>query len=297
MEKLSLQEKIQHSSGKKPFSYYKCRIPDYFPNVPLHWHKEIEINYVISGTAEFVCGDDKFITSEGDIVLVMSDMVHSVYPHNNSEQFYDTIVFSPDMIGASVNDRSSNEYVKPFSEGMAYVKPLITRKHVYYEELKTTVENIFSCAKGNTSSLDILLKSELMKFFWILLENHDIDKKECAEGKNEFLKTIIEYMNKNYDENITISDLACEVCMSKSYFMQKFRDSAGMGAIEYLSQLRVRKACEILRDSDISSGDTAFMCGFRNISNFNRQFRKIVGMTPKEYRRKNNIKFSSDYRL
>lgn len=287
MEKLSLLEKIQHSSKTMPFSYYKCRIPDYFPNVPLHWHKEIEINYIILGSVEFICGDDKFVATEGDIVLVMPDMLHSVFPNENSSTFYDTIVFSADMLGLSENDRSSTQFIKPISEGCAEIYPLIKKDHIYYDELKTTVENIFSSAKGNSPALDILMKSELLRFFWILIENKDIKTNDSQAEKNGFLKPVIEYMNENFSENITVSDLAVKACMSKSYFMQRFKDSAGMGAIEYLSQLRIKKACEILKDSDMSSCDTAFMCGFRNLSNFNRQFRKIVGMTPKEYRIKN----------
>ena len=68
--------------------------------------------------------------------------------------------------------------------------------------------------------------------------------------------------------------------------MQKFREMAGMGAAEYLNRLRIQKACEeILSGSSISGA--AFDCGFRNLSNFNRQFRMMVGCTPREYRGRN----------
>ena len=87
-------------------------------------------------------------------------------------------------------------------------------------------------------------------------------------------------------ENITIADLAGQVNLSQSYFMQKFREMAGMGAAEYLNRLRIQKACEeILSGSSISGA--AFDCGFRNLSNFNRQFRMMVGCTPREYRGRN----------
>lgn len=91
-------------------------------------------------------------------------------------------------------------------------------------------------------------------------------------------------MNENFSENITVDMLAETVHLSKSYFMRRFREAAGVGAIEYLSQLRIKKACEILSETDKTAAETAFECGFRNLSNFNRQFKSIVGCTPKEYR-------------
>ena len=173
-------------------------------------------------------------------------------------------------------------YTSPSCSSCRKVKQWFDEQKIDYVE-----KNIFVATLKEAELKDILMKSELLRFFWILIENKDIKTKDFQAEKNGFLKPVIEYMNENFSENITVSDLAVKACMSKSYFMQRFKDSAGMGAIEYLSQLRIKKACEILKDSDMSSCDTAFMCGFRNLSNFNRQFRKIVGMTPKEYRIKN----------
>ena len=58
------KENRDHSSELIPFSYYKSQIPDYFPNVPLHWHKEFELNYILSGQGEFIIGDEKLQKKE-----------------------------------------------------------------------------------------------------------------------------------------------------------------------------------------------------------------------------------------
>lgn len=285
MRNLSLEEKRRHSSQLVPFSYYKCLIPDYFPNVPLHCHSETEINYIISGGSEIVCGDRRYITKKGDIVIIPPDKLHAIYPVADQKQFYDTIVFSMDMLGSSENDRSCAEFIRPLLNGSMDITPVITSDHSYYSELKTAVENIFSCAKGNSSSLDILMKSELFRLFWLLVESGDIfEVKGDNAKKSELLRPAIEYMNENYQDNITITVLAEQVCMSKSYFMRRFREITGTGAIEYLSQLRIKKACELMVSTDISVSDAAFESGYRNLSNFNRQFRQLVGCSPREYK-------------
>lgn len=280
------EEKKKHSSQLVPFSYYKCLIPDYFANVPLHWHSEFEINLINYGCAEFICGDSKFVSSEGDIIILPPNMLHAIYPHNNFKQLYDTIVFSTEMLGISGNDRCAAECIKPLVSSAAKINVRITREHIYYDELKIAAENIFSCANGNTPHLDMLMKSELLRFFWLLMESGDICRTyEKKVSKSEIICPAIEYINENFAESISVEELAEISHISKSYFMRRFREAAGIGAIEYLSQIRIKKVCEILSETDKTTSEIAFECGFRNLSNFNRQFRNIVGCTPKEYRK------------
>lgn len=291
MDRNTSEEKRRHSSQLVPFSYYKCLIPAYFSSVPLHWHSEFEINYILKGCGEFICGDDKFISGEGDIIIFPPNMLHAIYPYGDNEQLYDTLVFSPEILGASVNDRCAAECIRPMVNGSLAVNVRITKEHQYYDELKTTIENIFSCAKGNTAQLDMLLKSELLRLFWLLENGGDIcftERNECS--RSEMLRPALEYIGENFRDNITIEQLAETVHLSKSYFMSLFRQAAGVGAIEYLTQVRIKNACVLLKDTYKTVAETAFECGFRNLSNFNRQFRKIVGCTPNEYRKINNIK-------
>lgn len=283
---MASEEKKQHSSQLVPFSYYKSLIPDYFANVPLHWHGEFEINFVIEGCAEFICGDNKFVSSEGDIIIIPPNMLHAVYPHQNSRQLYDTIVFSHEMLGTAENDRCAAKCLKPLACGNFELNSLITKEHIRYDEIRAAVETIFSCAKGNTPLLDMLMKSELLRLFWLLETNGDISlNSQGTSQRIEVIRPAIAYMNENFSENIKIEQLAEIVCLSKSYFMRRFQAAAGVGAIEYLSQLRIKKACEFLSQTDKPITETAFVCGFRNVSNFNRLFLKMVGCTPREYRR------------
>lgn len=73
------KEKRIHSSGIKPFSYYKCVIPDHFYCVPMHWHSEFEINFIREGSAEFICGDEKFTSAKSDTpqldMLMRSELI------------------------------------------------------------------------------------------------------------------------------------------------------------------------------------------------------------------------------
>lgn len=282
---MTSEEKKKHSSRLVPFSYYKCLIPDYFAGVPLHWHSEFEVHLIISGRSQFICGDSRFISEEGDIIIIPPNMLHAIYPLEEEQQRYDTIVFSPKMLGIS-EDRCTSECIRPLINGRSRINSRITRNHIYYSELEISVRNIFACARGNSPELDMLIKSELLRLFWLLRDSGDISPPgEGKESRSELLRPAIEYMNENFSEDITVEMLADRVHLSKSYFMKRFREAAGVGAIEYLTQLRIKRACDILSGTDMTSAETAFECGFRNLSNFNRQFKKSVGCTPLEYRK------------
>ena len=201
---MALKEKRQHSSELVPFSYYKCLIPDFFSCVPLHWHGEFEINYILEGSAEFLCGEERFTSEKGDIIIIPPNMLHAIYTLENCVQRYDTIVFSADMLGASANDRCTAELIQPLVNNHSGINMHITVNHPYYNEIKTTAENIFSCAKGNSCQLDMLLKSELLRLFWLLENNGDIYRK--SDSNSDFIGAIrpaVEYINDNFNVDIT----------------------------------------------------------------------------------------------
>ncbi len=282
----SSKEKRQHGSVRIPYGYYESRIPEFFPMVPLHWHNEFEINYVISGKSEFVYGNERFVTDTGDIVILPPNMLHAVYPHGDAGQIYDTLVFRGEMFGVNKEERGWVSHIEPIINGNRGITAPITAKHRFYGEIRKSVEHIFRCSKKNESIADLYLKSELLHLICLLEEGDCIKTVKNREDKSmESIRSVLVYINRNYRENISVEQLADMVHLSKSYFMYLFKQVSGVSAIGYIIQLRIREACELLRNSDDTSAEIAFACGFQNLSNFNRQFKSCVGYTPGQYRR------------
>lgn len=288
MEKSSAEEKRRHGSLLVPYSYYPCSIPEYFANVPLHWHSEFEINYILKGCAEFICGEEHFRSKEGDIIILPPNTLHAIYPCGELEQHYDTIVFRSEMLGAEEEDRCTAECIRPIVNGSQGITARISKTDRGYADFENCVKNIFLCAKENTPQSDLLLKSELLRLFWLLDRNACLyPKSKEKTNREELIRPVIEYINGHFREKISIEQLSELAHLSKSYFMNCFRQAAGVGAMEYILQLRIKAVCERLADTDETVADTAFQCGFENLSNFNRQFRKRAGCTPAEYRKLN----------
>lgn len=285
MGSISSKEKKQHGSIRIPYGYYESRIPEFFPLVPLHWHNEFEINYVISGKSEFVYGSERFVTDTGDIIILPPNMLHAIYPHGDAGQIYDTLVFHGEMLGVNTEERSWVSHIEPIINGNRGIMTPITEKHSFYGEIRKSVEHIFRCAKRNESIADLYMKSELLRLICLLEEGGCIKTVKNREDKSmDSIRSVLVFINRNYRENISVEQLAGMVHLSKSYFMSLFKQVVGVSAIGYIIQLRIREACERLRNSGDTSVEIAFTCGFQNLSNFNRQFKKCVGCTPGQYR-------------
>ncbi len=282
------QERRQHSTTLVPYSQYECRLPEWFANVPMHWHGEFELIHILQGRGEFICGSKKQEAGEGEFLLIPPNMLHAAYPCKGQDLIYNALVFSPAMLGAGSGDRCTNECIRPILNGRLGSHVYIRRQAADYEKIRKVVERIFFCVQRNCARTDLLMKSELMRLIWLLEESGGIVFVRKREGKEEeVIRPAIEYMAQRFKEDITVEQLADLVHLSKSHFMRCFRQAVGIGAIEHLSQLRIHAACEALSDSADQISDIAFACGYSNLSNFNRQFLKKVGCSPREYRKRN----------
>lgn len=279
------EEKRRHSTPLIPYSHYQCHLPDAFMNVPMHWHSEFELGYILQGKGEFICQDKRFLAEKGDILLLPPNMLHAAYPCEESSLIYHALVFHPYLLGANSNDRCTTECIRPVINGNIEIHIPIGPDFKDYPRLKSSVEEIFSCAFQNNPSPDLLLKSELLRLFWLLLKDSTfIRRKSQGLSHSEMIRPALFYMMENFRENITVEELADLVHLSKSYFMGCFKKAVGVGAMEHLAQLRINAACEALSATDTPVADIAFACGYSNLSNFNRQFKKLAGCSPREYR-------------
>lgn len=140
----------------------------------------------------------------------------------------------------------------------------------------------------NLATSNLLLKSELLRLFYLLASTPGLCTEHTVSTESrmtETLRPVLTYIQKHHSESVTIEQLAKIAHMSSSYFMSCFKQNFGLGAIEYLNQVRIRSACDLLRNTDRSISDIAFDTGFHNLSNFNRQFRTKVGCSPQTYRK------------
>ena len=281
------KEQRQHSSSLVPYSIYDCHIPDLFPNVPMHWHNEFEIDYVVLGKGEFICGDERFPVNPGDIVMISPNMLHAAYPSSNINLHYIAFVFHASMLGLESNDRSSTQCIRPLITGQLRVNMKYDLSHPDYSVIRSLTETLISCANKSNPYDDLLLKSNLLQLFWYFeKKGNQSSSRDGDISYSSLIRPALEYMTYYYMDSITINELAARCAISSSHFMNSFKKAVGCSAIEFLTHLRIKAACTALTETEDDISTISYNCGFNNLSNFNKQFKQLTGCSPREYRKR-----------
>ena len=102
----------------------------------------------------------------------------------------------------------------------------------------------------------------------------------------ESIKTVLTYISDNYQNKIYISDLARQVNLNEQYFCRLFKKAIGRPPIAYINEYRIKQSMRLLENTDIAVTDVCLECGFNHLGNFMKEFRKLTGTTPLQYRKK-----------
>jgi len=113
-------------------------------------------------------------------------------------------------------------------------------------------------------------------------------KQTFDEKGNKRMTDVYSYIRENFGKPVSLKEISKVAKMSPYAFSRFFKKSCGSGFVEYLNQVRTNKACYLLRETEYQVHDIANECGFMSISNFNKQFRKTVGISPRDYRAQYN---------
>jgi len=127
-------------------------------------------------------------------------------------------------------------------------------------------------------------KETLTDFLFHLADQLNTAVREQQE-KNEIVENVVRYIRKHYREDLTLTGLANEFFLAPTYLARKFRMKKGTSVIQFLEDCRIRKAAELLKESELSITEIAGRVGYADANYFSRAFKKIHGKTPKEYRR------------
>lgn len=242
-----------------------------------HWHKDVEIIFVINGTVRFYIEDKDYILEKGDIILVNSYAVHAFQKMQGSNMFiflqfdpgiYESIFSRSAKVSFHCNSKNANE-----------------TQQKAYNQLKKKLAEIGSEIYLKRDGFQFYIKSCLFRIVGQLFRDFKYDISNHEEQKIQLydldrLKHIIEYVNNCYFENLSLDSMAKHENMSVSYFNHYFKNRTGISFYRYLNLVRIEKAKELLRKTNYTNDRIAAECGFKNTNSMYRLFRNILGITP-----------------
>ncbi|TRX47325.1 AraC family transcriptional regulator [Fulvivirga sp. M361] len=269
--------------------YYEA---PHFPN-PLHYHKELELAYIIEGYGTRYVGSSIKSYKKGDMVLVGEELTHvwmsdDVFYEEDCKLLTKAIVvkFYPDFAGEDflrIPDAYPINKVLEEASGGLRIKGDTNRviSTILYKMLdQTSLEQIASLIQ----ILSLISKSEDI----YILSDFDLHKSSNPKEKDRMNK-VIQHTMLNFKENISLTEIAEVANLSKSAFCRYFKNTVKKSYNEFLYDIRVEFAGKMLLESDLGITQICYESGFNNPSAFSQIFKRVKGISPNQYRKTNAI--------
>lgn len=252
---------------------------------PIHRHDELELNFVANcAGARHVVGDSMEVLGSYDLVLVGGGLEHAWEQYNcpRQEMREITVQFSPSLFSEELMQKNQmgtlRDLLSRAAKGIAFDMAVILRVYGMLDEL----------TRSQPGFLRWLKLLEILYHLSTAPECHTLASSSFANAElshnSRRIRKVEEAINRDYAGQIYLKDLAELAGMTPTAFSRFFKTRTGTTLSEYITNIRIGHAARKLVDTTMTIAEICYECGFNNISNFNRLFKKKKGCSPKTFR-------------
>lgn len=280
-----LQEQISHTTDSAPYSVHYTRVPaDTVPALYLHWHNEMEYLYLEEGDLLFQIENRSFPLHAKEGIFIPPGLLHSAKNTGNSPISFYALVFSSNFLLSSFDTYSYNTYILPVMHNNLRFAIVLRESAPWQKDILDFLHNIFFTRNGN----ELYIRGFALLIWDTLYRNHiiKIGVQKSLQTLSVQLSPAITYIQKHYQQTVTLEELASTVHLSEGQFCRVFKHLTGMTPFHYLIRYRILQSCNALSNTNKKITDIATLHGFNNISYYNRAFMQLMNMTPSQYRKR-----------
>lgn len=290
-ERIVIRSETDKHALFKVFKAYYLKTASEVQPYSEHHHSEFEISIIQSGSGIYNCAGVDYEFHAGDVFMHCGNDIHRFKRIDRQECLSLLVIqFEPRFIWARA-ERSDLKYVVIFRGGnnigrhisgdSPHAKAICGLMNAAFEECQSKRPAYEMFVKANL----LLILAYLARHFYDDLSIPKFQVKLENMENLEKLEHSMNYILGHLEEELTLDQLAREAGMSRSYYSAMFKTFNGVTVWNYITNQRIDKARYLLEDTNQSIIEISGNCGFSNISNFNRAFKKITGKTPREYRK------------
>ncbi|WP_338552257.1 AraC family transcriptional regulator [Paenibacillus sp. KS-LC4] len=249
-----------------------------------HYHKQLELIYIINGSLKIDIEDDSLDLESGDIVVLGSSQLHR--DRNVGKLDYIVLQFNLE----DFFDNSTIPYIRYFSETE---NPLSRANYIFREnqairqQASQAITELLHEATRKETGYEIAVSIQIKQLLLLMLRG---DSQRILARQDDFdhirLKPVLDYVENNLSERIQVEDMCRIVNMSYYYFVKFFKKTIGLSFTEYVNYRKIKWAERILLTKDLSIADVGERIGMPNMAHFYKTFKKYNDCSPKQFQRK-----------
>ena len=251
-------------------------------NYPTHWHNSIEIIYVLKGSLQIKIDTDSFTLNEREVEIINSDESHEIQSLEDNK----VLIFNIDPF-------FFEKYYKDINNIFFYTNSNDDEDQngSEYEELKTLLSQILCEYVQKLEDYDEEIEELLITLLYHLVNNFHYltyEKEELKEKTDQLARyhRISKYIYNNYNNNITLQEIAKKEFLSTHYLSHEIKYATGYSFTDLINLTRIEESIKLLLDSDMSISEISDEIGFSHVRYFNKNFKYYFGCTPLQYRKK-----------
>ena len=247
-----------------------------------HWHPDLEFILILDGAMDYFINSDIVRMKKGEGIFVSSKRLHYGFSKNNTDCTFIALVVHPSLIGGETH--VGNEYfTSQFGSGTEDY--ILLRDTIEWQNSALKAISLIYDEMHCDSPSPVRMISQAASLCACIGDNiqpvalHDAGKHSLMAVWN-----MTGYIFQHYGDRITLDDIAASGSVCRSKCCRLFNEYVGQSPNVYLTNYRIKKSCEMLKESTMSVMEVALACGFQSHSYFTQIFQKEVGLSPKEYR-------------
>lgn len=250
-----------------------------------HYHPYYEFYYLLSGTRKIFINDTIYSVKKGDLIIIPKGELHRTTYIGGETHERIVMDFNDAFLEPLISKIGYDAFNKCFDNRQLSIPP---NRREYVEELFGKIIREHNGVDTYSAIILSLYVYELIMFVLRCRENSD-HPCSVAEIGDDIISDAARYISSNFTHDFSLTQLAAKYNMSPSYFSRKFKLCTGFGYKEYLITIRILEAGKLLLNTDLSITEIAEKCGFDDSNYFGDSFKKVKGISPREYRKANGI--------
>ena len=279
------RELVEHGTALFPAACYRHG-PETVNMVPWHWHDELEAILVREGLLTVSVEGESRTLEAGEGCFITAGALHHVHWEGEEPVLFLSIVFHPRLVGGSVESIFWQGYLQPLLSGGGR-RVWLSGEVPWQAEALEALESAWRVCVEEPPGFEFMARDRLSWLIFLLSAHSPAARKAPSEKvlrDGERIKTMLRYIEEHLGEALTAARIAQSAAVSESECLRCFRSMIGTSPIQYVRQLRVQRAAELLEATDWKIADIGAACGFQEMGYFARTFRALKGRTPSQYR-------------
>ena len=280
------KELKQHGNEQFPFLVSYQKLSEYESGSFMwHWHPEIEITYVQKGTMCYKVNHMVYHLKEGDIVFNNSGALHSGTMENQKDCAYIPVTFDSRLIYGFFQSTVNSKYVDPVIQDSMLPAICIDQSEPWHKPFREYLLRIIDLDEKKPDFYELDITICLQSMWRLLLEHITYEPQASRENSLEYdrIKKILSYIEENYQNKITLNDIAGHIHLCESECTRLFKRHMNTTLFAFLQEYRIERSLEFLEDDQPVSA-VADKAGFSDPNYYSKVFAKIKGCSPREYR-------------